>query len=133
MLQKNLKMIDIGAYLRNYIEKNKLVADDIGERCGYSHSHFWQILQKEDMKCSMLEKICEALNISPMVFFDDEIVSNLVEGENTQNTNKDLCYYKKICAEKDERINALNKNIELLESLLSVYRDENGTNIRKNA
>lgn len=126
-------MKDIGAYLRNYIEKNKLVADEIGERCGYSHSHFWQILQKEDMKCSMLEKICEALNISPMVFFDEELVTNPVDDLNTQNSNKDLCYYKRLITEKDARIASLEKNILLLEDLLSVYRDGNGTTSRKNA
>lgn len=126
-------MIDIGSYLRKYLENNHLSQDDIATLCGYSRSHFWQILQKEDMKCSMLEKICEVLEISPAIFFNEDLAKSSLILPREENTSRDLSYYKKMVTEKDARIASLEKNVELLEELLLMYRDGNGTTTRKNA
>ena len=119
-------MKDIGLILRTEIEKRGLQQNILAMKSGYSRAHFWQIIQREDITCSQLEKICHAIGLSPSSFFDEiegaEVVS--VSKSSSDDEEKSL---KTLLKEKQKRIEALEEALASTKELLSVYRDKNGT------
>ena len=119
-------MKDIGLFFRTEIEKRGLQQKILAFKCGYSEAHFWQIIQKEDMKCSRYEKICHAIGVSPLSCFDEiegaEVVS--VPKSSSDDEEKSL---KTLLKEKQKRIEALEEALASTKELLSLYRDKNGT------
>ena len=131
-------MKDIGLELRTMIERQHLSQTDIAEKAGFSRAHFWQLIQKKDLTCFQLERICNAMNLDPLIFFElknrakrvEETKSVMVENNPTFTVNQsttDDAHLQDLLKEKEERIQALQKNIDLLEQLLAVYRDGIGT------
>lgn len=125
-------MMNIGLELRTIISNRKLMQKDIALKCGYSKAHLWQILQKEDLTCSQLDKICAAIGISPMSFFEipenAEIVSVKKQKSLEENSSKDnVLTLKALLKEKQKRIEALEDALASSKELLSMYRDKNGT------
>lgn len=120
-------MKDIGLVLRSVVEQKKLKQIDIAHATGFSSAHVWQLLQKGDMLCSQLEKICQAIGISPMsVFdFDGDLV---VEPRQSSAEIDDLKNLKLLLKEKQKRIDALEAALDSTQELLCMYRDKNGTN-----
>lgn len=119
-------MKDIGLILRTEIEKRGLQQNILAMKSGYSRAHFWQIIQREDITCSQLEKICHAIGLSPSSFFDEiegaEVVS--VPKSSSDDEEKSL---KTLLKEKQKRIEALEEALASTKELLSMYRDKNGT------
>ena len=119
-------MKDIGLILRTEIEKRGLQQNILAMKSGYSRAHFWQIIQREDITCSQLEKICHAIGLSPSSFFDElegaEVVS--VPKPSSDDEEKSL---KILLKEKQKRIEALEEALASTKELLSMYRDKNGT------
>ena len=121
-------MKDIGLFFRTEIEKRGLQQKILALKCGYSEAHFWQLIQKEDMKCSRYGKICRALGVSPMSVFD-------VDGEHSEpldtrvsEGSEDIKSMKTLLKEKQKRIEALEEALASTKELLQLYRDKNGTN-----
>lgn len=128
-------MKDIGLFFRTVIEKKKLKQNILANKAGYSQSHFWQLLQKEDLTCSQLERISNAIGINPIEVFElenpDEVCSVQQTDQTSSGFNSD--YVNNMLTEKNERIKVLEKNVKLLEDLLSMYRDKFETNELKKA
>lgn len=122
-------MKDIGLVLRTEIEKRKLKQTELSLKTGYSHSHLWQLLQKEDWTCSKLERVCEAIGISPMSVFD--VGGELAEPieEKVSVNSDDIKALKTLLKEKQKRIEALEEALASTKELLSIYRDKNGSEL----
>lgn len=122
-------MKDIGLVLRTEIEKRKLKQTELSIKTGYSHSHLWQLLQKEDWTCSKLERVCEAIGISPMSVFD--VGGELVEPieDKVSASSEDTKTLKKLLNEKQKRIEALEDALASTKELLSIYRDKKGSEL----
>ena len=121
-------MKDIGLFFRTEIEKRGLQQKILALKSGYSEAHFWQLIQKVDMKCSQLEKICEVLGVSPMSVFDkadDHPETSEVVDSGSSEEVKSL---KTLLKEKQKRIEALEEALASTKELLQLYRDKNGTN-----
>lgn len=126
-------MKDIGAILRYHIEHNGIKQVELATKTGYSKAHLWQLLQRDDLTCSQLERFCNATGLSPLLFFDIEISDSFDDNNFESPLASDNYTLSKIIKEKDERIKVLEKNVSLLEDLLKLYRDGNGTNDNKKA
>ena len=121
-------MKDIGLFFRTEIEKRGLQQKILAVKCGYSEAHFWQLIQKEDMKCSRYEKICEALGVSPMSVFEVKTkVAETLDNEVSASSD-DIKGMKTLLKEKQKRIEALEEALASTKELLQLYRDKNGTN-----
>ena len=118
-------MKDIGLVLRTEIEKRHLNQSVIAQKAGFSHAHFWQLLQKEDMTCSKFEKICDALGLSPMSVF--EVDGEIAESVKVSADPEDTKQLKTLLKEKQKRVEALEEALSSTKELLSLYRDKNGT------
>lgn len=128
-------MKDLGAEIRYFIERNGLKQKEVAAKAGFSREHFWQLIQKNDLTCSQLERICMALKLDPAYFFDmDDLQDELSIPDSDKNGKEsDVLHYISLLKEKEERIKVLEKNVSLLENLLSLYRDKNGTSESKKA
>ena len=118
-------MKDIGLVLRTEIEKRHLNQSVIAQKAGFSHAHFWQLLQKEDMTCSKFEKICVALGLSPMSVF--EVDGEIAESAKVSADPEDTKQLKTLLKEKQKRVEALEEALASTKELLSMYRDKIGT------
>lgn len=118
-------MKDIGLVLRTEIEKRGLQQKIVAQKSGFSDAHFWQLIQKEDIRCSQLEKICDALGISPMSVF--EVDGEIAESAKVSADPEDTKQLKTLLKEKQKRVEALEEALASTKELLSMYRDKNGT------
>ena len=94
----------------------KLVADNLNinyvDICKYADittTAFGKMIKNRSMKVSVLEKICEKLQVSPCLFFEREITTNMVK--ESQGKYKVLYEQK----EKDNEINNLSSYVKELE------------------
>lgn len=120
-------MKDIGLILRTEIEKRGLHQTILAHKTGYSRAHFWQLIQKEDLTCSQLEKMCIAFGLSPLSFFDDVEGLEVVSEPNSASDDAEIKNLKSLLKEKQKRIEALEEALASTKELLSLYRDKNGT------
>ena len=120
-------MRDIGLFFRTEIEKRGLQQKILALKCGYSEAHFWQLIQKEDMKCSRYEKICRALGVSPMSVFDVDDEHSESLDTRVSEGSEDVKSMKALLKERQKRIDALEEALASTKELLSVYRDKIGT------
>lgn len=120
-------MKDIGLFFRTEIEKRGLQQKILAFKCGYSEAHFWQIIQKEDMKCSRYEKICHAIGVSPLSCFEDVEGLEVVSVPKSSSDDDETKQLKTLLKEKQKRIEALEEALASNKELLSLYRDKNGT------
>lgn len=63
-------MKHIGKTLKNHIENNHLKKRDVAEAVGITYNYLSTIFTKQSIDCMLLEKLCLAVGISPMAFFD---------------------------------------------------------------
>lgn len=119
-------MKDVGLVIRTFIEKNKLNRSVLATKAGLSQAHFWQLIQKEDLTCSKLERICEAVGISPLSVFDFDC-GVIFDDQKKEENAEDVKSLKLLLKEKQKRIDALEDALASTKELLSLYRDKNGT------
>ena len=120
-------MKDIGLFFRTEIEKRGLQQKILALKCGYSEAHFWQIIQKEDMKCSRYEKICHAIGVSPLSCFDEIEGAEVVSEANSASDDAEIKNLKSLLKEKQKRVEALEEALASTKELLSMFRDKIGT------
>ena len=104
-------MKDIGLVLRTEIEKRGLQQKIVAQKSGFSDAH--------------LEKICDALGISPMSVF--EVDGEIAESVKVSADPEDTKQLKTLLKEKQKRVEALEEALASTKELLSMYRDKNGT------
>ena len=120
-------MKDIGLILRTEIEKRGLQQNILAMKSGYSRAHFWQIIQREDITCSQLEKICHAIGLSPSSFFAELEGAEVVSLPKSSSDDEDTKQLKTLLKEKQKRVEALEEALASTKELLSMYRDKIGT------
>ena len=57
--------------IHKIMEDNRMVKKKIAEKAGMSDSELGQIRHYKDLKVSKLERLCKAIGVSPIYFFDD--------------------------------------------------------------
>lgn len=60
----------IGQKLKSIILSKKKLKKELAEEVGISPTHLSGILNKPSIDCELLQRFCNALNVSPAVFFD---------------------------------------------------------------
>lgn len=63
-------MKPIGPILKRYIEENALKKVEIAEKVGITYNYLSTIFHKETLDAGLLERLCVATGLSPMVFFE---------------------------------------------------------------
>jgi transcriptional regulator with XRE-family HTH domain len=121
-------MKDIGLILRTEIEKRGLHQTILAHKTGYSRAHFWQLIQKADLTCSQLEKMCIAFGLSPLSFFEDVEGLEVVSVPKSSSDDDETKQLKTLLKEKQKRIEALEEALASTKELLQMYRDKSGTN-----
>ncbi len=116
-------MKHIGNTLSQIIFEKNLKQKDIAEKAGITPVYFNKILKKQDIDCSMLEKICIAMKISPSIMFDCASDGHSIVGNgNIQAINSTI----ELDAKKHE-IELLNKTIEDKERTIQILMGKIGT------
>lgn len=63
-------MRHIGTTLKTFIEQNRIPKTEVAMRAGISKTYLSTIFNKPNLDAAMLEKLCAAIGLSPMAFFD---------------------------------------------------------------
>ena len=61
-------MKNIGAELKKLIEEKRLVKKELG----ITPTYLSAIMRKESIDCSLLDRICNIIGVSPSYFFDED-------------------------------------------------------------
>lgn len=70
-------MKNIGNELKRLIEEKRLVKKDLAAELGITPTYLSAIMRKESIDCSLLDRICGLIGVSPSYFFDDEAGINV--------------------------------------------------------
>ena len=110
-------MKHIGQTISAILERKRLTQKHVAEKIGISAVYMNHILKKDSIDCALLERICNALNVSPSLFFDENSHSqNIVGSNNIQAINSTIALeakerevelLKEVLAEKERTIKIL--------------------------
>lgn len=116
-------MKPIGPILKAHIEKNELKKGEIANLVGITYNYLSTIFNKSSIDASLLEKLCVATKLNPMVFFEttpemtkpqfsDIKATTLVGNAAVQIGTAE--HYEKLIAEKDRLIAEKERTIQIL-------------------
>ncbi len=110
-------MKNIGDELKRLIEEKRLVKKDLAAELGITPTYLSAIMRKESIDCSLLDRICGLIGVSPSYFFDDEAginVSNVHASTVIGNANaavtitaNEVATLKELLKEKERTIQIL--------------------------
>lgn len=107
-------MKHIGKELYDIIERKHLIKKDIAEKAGLTPVYLSAIMRKDDISCSLLDRICKVVGVAPAYFFNDSPENFPYE----DNAAVDID-----TAKLQMKVAAMEEKINLLESLLKT-KDE---------
>lgn len=127
-------MLPIGPTLEKFIHERRLVKKRIAEQAGITPAYLAQVLKKETLDCLLFERLCNAVEVSPMEFFSDNerVKKQIAVGDVTANSmlgpakasvhveDGTVSVLRELLAEKERVIKILLAQLE--------NRDKNGTN-----
>ena len=123
-------MKHVGEILKTHIESNQLVKKEVAACVGITYNYLSTIFQKPTIDCELLEKFCNCLHISPLMFFDVEQTSEYNYKSNnqvrTKNGKAELHIdshnngNEALLAEKDRVITTQAETISLLKQMLGL-------------
>lgn len=70
-------MLHIGNEIKNVIERNHLVKQDVASELGVSPTYLTRMFHLADMKCSTLDKVCKVIGLSAARIFEQERAVNV--------------------------------------------------------
>lgn len=65
-------MLHIGTEIKNVIEGNHLVKQDVAAKLGVTPTYLTRMFHMPDMKCSTLDKVCKVIGLSAAHIFEQE-------------------------------------------------------------
>ena len=127
-------MLPIGPTLEKFIHERRLVKKIIAEKAGITPAYLAQVLKKDTLDCLLFEKLCNAIEVSPLEFFADNehVKKQIAVGDVTANSmlgpaeasvhvgDGTVSVLRELLAEKERTIIILLAQLE--------QRDKNGTN-----
>lgn len=108
--------------LKKILKTRKITQKELAEKIGVSVTTINDLLKREDLKVSMLEKIAKVLQVPVSYFFDEECNSGQQTNGNGIHTNGSNNKISVQSAKKDETIKHLQEKLELKENHLEEMR-----------
>lgn len=134
-------MRDCGTIIESEINRKKVVRRDLSEFIGTSPQNLSKILRKDSMDATVLEKFCQYLNLDPADFFDfrpeyvrsgqsvRDIDQQVILGTAAVNISaNEIELMERLLREKDARIAALEKTVDILLGKMSKTDSEFSNN-----
>lgn len=110
-------MLHIGHEIKNAIESNHLVKQEVAEQLGVSPTYLARMFNMEDMKCSSLDRVCKVIGLSAARIFEQEgsvsvqnVTANTVIGPAKAELNVtpgEVATLRELLAEKERTIQIL--------------------------
>ena len=130
-------MKPVGPIVKKFLEENQIKQTELAERMDMSRSGLSQMLSNPTITAQKLEKLCLALGISPMTFFDiddDAKISNYSDLKdisgitNIGNASVNIgdSAIVQIMKEKDKLLAEKNRLIEEKERTIQILMRQTG-------
>ncbi len=110
-------MKHVGQTIATILEEKKLTQKYVAEKIGHTAVSMNKILKKDSIDCALLERICNVLNVSPSLFFEDNTHSQSIVGSNNiqainstialEAKEREVELLKEVLAEKERTIKIL--------------------------
>jgi len=112
--------MDINTNIVAYMAKHKVSQNDLAQKLGYTQANLSRILNADDIKVSQLNKICEALNVPPYIFFDN--VPN-ISNEEIEKDKKRVVELEDFLQKNDKLIEELEAHKEIAKNLINILTE----------
>ncbi len=138
-------MKPIGPTIKRYLEENKIKQKELAEKIGMAPGNLSTLLSKTSMDAEKLEKICRAIKLSPMTFFemgDDEgsvvIYADVKDVTGSSNVGNTAVHIgaktaDRIIKEKEKLLMEKDKRIEEKERTIQILMAASGLNVGSNS
>lgn len=116
-----------GKTLKNELLNRGISAKSIAQKIGISQQNFSAALQGDDIRTGLLEKVAEAIGVSPAYFYTGEDSGTALVGTATQSTvigkqETGTAALEKQLSVKDQQIALKDQQIDRLLALLERWK-----------
>lgn len=116
-----------GKVIKDEIYGRGISAASIAQKCGMSKQNFSAALQGDDIRTGLLEKVAEAIGVSPAYFYTGEDSGTALVGTATQSTvigkqETGTAALEKQLSVKDQQIALKDQQIDRLLALLERWK-----------
>lgn len=129
-------MKPIGPIIKKYIEERKMVKGEVAKKVGITYNYLSTIFQKETLDAALLERLCVAIGLNPMTFFDygndgetvsySDIKARTHVGNAEVKINHNSTDYERALADKERIIEEKNRLIEEKERTIQILMAASG-------
>lgn len=123
-------MKPIGPIIKKYIEDRKMVKGEVAKKVGITYNYLSTIFQKETLDAALLERLCVAIGLNPMTFFElgsegetvsySDIKARTHVGNAEVKINHNNTDFDRLLAEKERLIEEKNRLIEEKERTIQI-------------
>lgn len=123
-------MKPIGPIIKRYIEEKSLSKREVADKLGITYNYLSTIFHKDTLDASLLERLCIAIGLSPMSFFEvgedgkyvtySDIQARTQIGSAAVNINHNSNMTNQLLNEKDKLIEEKNRLIEEKERTIQI-------------
>lgn len=129
-------MKPIGPIIKKYIEDRKMVKGEVAKKVGITYNYLSTIFQKETLDAALLERLCVAIGLNPMTFFElgsegetvsySDIKARTHVGNAEVKINHNNTDFDRLLAEKERLIEEKNRLIEEKERTIQILLAASG-------
>lgn len=80
-------MVNFGEIFTDLMESSPLSIAEIALKLGCKQPNLYKLKQKESVDTQMLEKVCRTFEVSPLIFFDDDVLKYSIPTNRPQYKN----------------------------------------------
>lgn len=129
-------MKPVGPIIKKHIEDNGLKKGEIANLVGITYNYLSTIFNKSSIDADLLERICVAIKLNPLVFFDitdmqskqySDISATTFVGNAAVQIGRDS-WPEKLLEEKERLIQEKDKLLEEKERMIQILLKSTGQN-----
>lgn len=130
-------MKPVGPIIKKHIEENHLKKREVASNVGITYNYLSTIFNKTTIDAELLEKICVAIKLNPLVFFDitpdmqskqySDISATTIVGNAAVQIGRDTLT-ERIIEEKERLIREKDKLLEEKERMIQILLKSTGQN-----
>lgn len=80
-------MVNFGEIFTELMDSSPLSIAEIALGLGCKQPNLYKLKQKESVDAQLLEKVCRLFEVSPLIFFDEDVLKNEIPANRLQNKN----------------------------------------------
>lgn len=75
-------MAHFGATFTELLDNSGMTKEEVAKKIGCQTSNIYKMQQKDSVDMALMEQVCRAFSVNPLIFFDDDVLKNEIPSFN---------------------------------------------------